>query len=159
MSIGGFHSRGVELGGALLLLHLHHPSYPCQQLAHVRLQLVVELETLRRLSQKILISMVASYQRTNHVFPCSHNIVHFKPGVCVFCISFSHCPVRKCKKHLGDKCFFDFNRPDDVLLSGNILFDKGNNSIMFLQLLLEHLLLILVTTPAFNMHTCTSLGQ
>jgi len=72
--------------------------------------------------------MVASYQRTNHVFPCSHNVVYFKPGVCIFCISFSHCP-------------------DDVLLSGNILFDKGNNPIMFLQLLLEHLLLILVTTP------------
>ena len=160
MSIGGLHSRGVELGGTLLLLHLHHPSYPCQQLAHVRLELIVELETLRRLSQKILISMVASYQRTNHVFPCSHNVVHFKPGVGVFSISFSHCPVRKGQnKHLGDKYFFDFNRPDDVLLSGNILFDKGNNPIMFLQLLLEHLLLILVTTPAFKMHNCTSLGQ
>ena len=141
--------NGPHLGRKITDIPLAHPSNPCQQLAHIRLQFVIELEPLGCLGQEILVGVVAGHEGPNHVLPCPHNIVDLHPGVRILCVSFSHCPVNywsilyRCEhKHSQGV------KPYDVLLSGYVLLYEGNRLIMLLQLLLKYLLLVFITTPA-----------
>ena len=105
-----------------------------QQLRHVPVQLVVELQSSRGLIQQVFIGVVTRHQRAEILLPGPQQGVNLEPGVSVVRIPLGHCL-------------------DDGALGGDVLSDVNDRLFVLLQLLLEQFLGVRV-----SLH-CQSLGD